>query len=46
MDSEKAIPIEGTITSVLSGTMFRVALANDPLVLAHISGKSANVSFA
>jgi translation initiation factor IF-1 len=39
MDSEKAIPIEGTIMSVLPGTMFRVALANDHLVLAHISGK-------
>ena len=25
--------------SVLPGTMFRVALANDHLVLAHISGK-------
>ena len=25
--------------SVLPGTMFRVALANEPLVLAHISGK-------
>jgi translation initiation factor IF-1 len=39
MDSEKAISIEGTIMSVLPGTMFRVALANDHLVLAHISGK-------
>jgi translation initiation factor IF-1 len=39
MDSEKAITIEGTIMSVLSGTMFRVALANDHQVLAHISGK-------
>ena len=25
--------------SVLSGTMFRVALANERLVLAHVSGK-------
>ncbi len=33
MDSEKAITIEGTIMSVLPGTMFRVALANDHLVL-------------
>ena len=32
MDSEKAISIEGTIMSVLPGTMFRVALANDHLV--------------
>ena len=29
MDSEKAIELEGTITSVLPGTTFRVALAND-----------------
>jgi translation initiation factor IF-1 len=36
---EKAITIEGTIMSVLPGTMFRVALANQHLVLAHISGK-------
>ncbi|HEX8076793.1 MAG TPA: translation initiation factor IF-1 [Chthoniobacterales bacterium] len=27
------------ITSVLAGTMFRVRLANDHIVLAHISGK-------
>ncbi len=39
MNSEKAIAIEGTIMHVLPGTMFRVALANDHLVLAHISGK-------
>jgi translation initiation factor IF-1 len=39
MDSAKAIELEGTITSVLPGTMFRVALANDHMVLAHISGK-------
>jgi translation initiation factor IF-1 len=38
-NSEKAIELEGTITNVLPGTMFRVALANDHLVLAHISGK-------
>jgi translation initiation factor IF-1 len=38
-NSEKAIELEGTITTVLPGTMFRVALANDHLVLAHISGK-------
>jgi translation initiation factor IF-1 len=36
---EKAITLEGTIMSVLPGTMFRVALANNHLVLAHISGK-------
>jgi translation initiation factor IF-1 len=39
MDSAKAIELEGTIMSVLPGTMFQVALANDHLVLAHISGK-------
>jgi translation initiation factor IF-1 len=39
MNLEKALELEGTIMSVLPGTMFRVALANDHLVLAHISGK-------
>lgn len=39
LSSEKAIQLEGIITTVLPGTMFRVALANDHLVLAHISGK-------
>jgi translation initiation factor IF-1 len=39
MSLEKAIEVEGTIMSVLPGTMFRVALANQRLVLAHISGK-------
>ena len=35
MNSEKAIDLEGTIMAVLPGTMFRVALANDHLVLAN-----------
>ena len=46
MNSKKAIEIEGTITSVLPGTMFRVSLngasingSNVRQVLAHISGK-------
>jgi translation initiation factor IF-1 len=39
MDSKKAIELEGKIISVLAGTMFRVQLANEHLVLAHISGK-------
>ncbi len=39
MNSEKAIELEGTIMSVLPGTMFRVQLSNEHLVLAHISGK-------
>jgi len=36
---EDAIKIEGTVTSVLPGTMFRVDLPNGRNVLAHISGK-------
>jgi translation initiation factor IF-1 len=39
IESEKAITVEGIIMMVLPGTMFRVALANQHLVLAHISGK-------
>src|SRR5580692_3423045 len=36
---EQPIEIEGTITAVLAGTMFRVELNNKHQVLAHISGK-------
>ena len=39
MNSEKAIELEGVITSVLPGTMFRVDLPGQRNVLAHISGK-------
>lgn len=39
MDKEAAIELEGTVTSVLAGTMFRVKLQNGHEVLAHISGK-------
>jgi translation initiation factor IF-1 len=39
LNSEKAIQLEGTIMMVLPGTMFRVVLANDRQVLAHVSGK-------
>ena len=39
MSQDKTIEIEGTITSVLPGTMFHVELANNHTVLAHISGK-------
>ena len=39
LDPAKAIQIEGIIKSVLPGTMFRVALANNRLVLAHVSGR-------
>jgi translation initiation factor IF-1 len=36
---EQSIEVEGRITSVLAGTMFRVELDNKHQVLAHISGK-------
>jgi translation initiation factor IF-1 len=40
MSIEQAIEVEGTIKTVLPGTMFRVALAqNNHEVLAHLSGK-------
>jgi len=39
MPLEKQLQLEGLITSVLAGTMFRVSLPNDHIVLAHISGK-------
>jgi translation initiation factor IF-1 len=39
VDRDRTIEIEGKITSVLAGTMFRVELANKHEVLAHISGK-------
>lgn len=38
-DKEAAIEMEGTVASVLAGTMFRVRLQNQHEVLAHISGK-------
>lgn len=38
-DPEKPIELEGTVTAVLAGTMFRVKLRNGHQVLAHISGK-------
>jgi translation initiation factor IF-1 len=34
-----AIELEGKVVAVLPGTMFRVQLANNHIVLAHISGK-------
>jgi translation initiation factor IF-1 len=37
--NEQAIELEGTIQTVLPGTMFRVTLDNQHEVLAHISGK-------
>ena len=39
MPLEKCLELEGLITSVLAGTMFHVRLANNHVVLAHISGK-------
>lgn len=36
---DKSVEVEGTITSVLAGTMFKVALPSGHEVLAHISGK-------
>ena len=39
MAKEEPIETDGTVTQVLPGTMFRVALSNGHEVLAHISGK-------
>lgn len=36
---DQAVEVEGEISSVLAGTMFRVKLASGHEVLAHISGK-------
>ena len=38
-EEEKAVEVEGEISSVLAGTMFRVRLESGHEVLAHISGK-------
>jgi len=38
-EEEKAVEVEGEISSVLAGTMFRVKLESGHEVLAHISGK-------
>ena len=39
MGSEQPIELEGTVRTVLPGTMFRVVLDNQHEVLAHMSGK-------
>ena len=39
MAKEEPIELQGTVTQVLPGTMFRVALPNGHELLAHISGK-------
>jgi translation initiation factor IF-1 len=36
---EKAVEVEGTVSAVLAGTMFKVKMSNGHEVLAHISGK-------
>jgi translation initiation factor IF-1 len=36
---DQLVDMEGTVTKVLPGTMFRVELSNKHEVLAHISGK-------
>lgn len=38
-NDEKAVEVDGEISSVLAGTMFRVRLESGHEVLAHISGK-------
>ena len=38
-DKEDLIQVEGIVTKVLPATMYRVKLANDHEILAHISGK-------
>ncbi len=37
--NKDAVELEGTIHTVLPGTMFRVQLENGHIVLAHISGR-------
>jgi translation initiation factor IF-1 len=38
-EEDKAVEVDGEISSVLAGTMFRVKLESGHEVLAHISGK-------
>lgn len=38
-EEEKAVEVDGEISAVLAGTMFRVKLESGHEVLAHISGK-------
>ena len=39
MSDDQPIELEGTVSTVLPGTMFRVTLDNQHQVLAHLSGK-------
>lgn len=38
-DADSIISLDGTVTEVLPGTMYRVKLENGHIVLAHVSGK-------
>jgi translation initiation factor IF-1 len=39
VSAEQPIEVEGTVSTVLPGTMFRVRLDNGHEILAHLSGK-------
>ena len=39
MSKQDMVTVEGKVTEVLPGTMFRVSLDNGHSVLAHVSGK-------
>jgi translation initiation factor IF-1 len=39
LSAEEPIQVEGTVSTVLPGTMFRVKLDNGHEMLAHLSGK-------
>lgn len=39
VEKEEAIEVEGTVMEALPNTMFRVALKNGHIILAHLSGK-------
>ncbi|MBE7066106.1 MAG: translation initiation factor IF-1 [Clostridia bacterium] len=39
MSKEDVIEVEGVVTEVLPNCMFKVALANGHVVVAHVSGK-------
>jgi translation initiation factor IF-1 len=39
MSKQDMVTVEGKVTAVLPGTMFRVSLDNGHNVLAHVSGK-------
>jgi translation initiation factor IF-1 len=38
-DSDSVISLDGVVTEVLPGTMYRVKFENGHVVLAHVSGK-------